>query len=206
MKPFGFPIHGAVDGFSRKVIWLKVARTNNHPIVPAYFYLESVQKLKKAPSHLRTDCGTETGIMAAIHCALHQDVNAHTYGKSVTNQRIENWWSHYRRGYTSWLIDFFKQLVDDGIFTLGHNVHMECAWFVFSKLLQSELDEVASRWNSHFIRKSHCSSNAGIPDELYYLPEKRGFKDCGLPITKSDLQHIIQQRNITEEAAVYCGQ
>ena len=26
LKPYGFPIHGCVDGFSRRIIWLKVAR------------------------------------------------------------------------------------------------------------------------------------------------------------------------------------
>ena len=31
LKPYGFPIHGGIDGFSRKIIWLKVCRTNNDP-------------------------------------------------------------------------------------------------------------------------------------------------------------------------------
>ena len=35
LKPYGFPIHGAVDGFSRRVLWLRVVRTNNDPVVPA---------------------------------------------------------------------------------------------------------------------------------------------------------------------------
>ena len=29
LKPYGFPIHGCVDGFSRRVLWLNVSRTNN---------------------------------------------------------------------------------------------------------------------------------------------------------------------------------
>lgn len=31
LKPYGFPIHGAIDGFSRKLLWLKVLRSNNNP-------------------------------------------------------------------------------------------------------------------------------------------------------------------------------
>ena len=31
LKPCGFPIHVPIDGFSCKVIWLKVSRTNNDP-------------------------------------------------------------------------------------------------------------------------------------------------------------------------------
>ena len=35
LKPYGFPIHGAVDGFSRRILWLEVTRSNNDPKVVA---------------------------------------------------------------------------------------------------------------------------------------------------------------------------
>ena len=35
LKPFGFPIHGCIDGWSRKIIWLRVARSNNK-LFPAF--------------------------------------------------------------------------------------------------------------------------------------------------------------------------
>ena len=38
----GFPIHGCVDEFSRKVLWLQVTRSNNNPVVPASYFLETV--------------------------------------------------------------------------------------------------------------------------------------------------------------------
>ena len=31
LKPFGFAIHGAIDGFSRRILWLEVGRSNNNP-------------------------------------------------------------------------------------------------------------------------------------------------------------------------------
>ena len=107
LKPYGLPIHGAIDGFSRRIIWLKVVRTNNNPVVPASMYINAVKELGKCPTLLQTDCGTENGLMAAIQCTLLHNINAHRYGKSIANQRIENWWSHYRRGYSDWVIDFF---------------------------------------------------------------------------------------------------
>ena len=39
LKRFGFAIHGCIDGFSRKLIWLFVSTTNNDPFVVANFYL-----------------------------------------------------------------------------------------------------------------------------------------------------------------------
>ena len=29
LKPYGFPIHGCIDGWSRKILWLLVTRSNN---------------------------------------------------------------------------------------------------------------------------------------------------------------------------------
>ena len=39
-------------------------------------------------------------------------------------------------------------------------------------LIQQELDQVAHEWNTHTIRSSkHCFVPAGVPNELYFLPE-----------------------------------
>ena len=33
LKPFGFSVHSCVDGFSRRLLWLKVGPTNKNPEV-----------------------------------------------------------------------------------------------------------------------------------------------------------------------------
>ena len=63
LKLYGLPVHGYVDGFSRKILWLKVSRSNNNAIVPAYFYIETVKKMGFCLQYLRTDCGTENGML-----------------------------------------------------------------------------------------------------------------------------------------------
>ena len=127
LKPYGFPIHGCADGFSRRIMWLKVTRSNNNPVVPALYCLETVSALKLCPTLLQSDCGTENNIAAGIQCHFANDISAHKYGSSPSNQRIENFWSHYKRGYSSWIKEFFKDFVDSGQFHLGNYVHMECA-------------------------------------------------------------------------------
>ena len=52
LKPYGFPIHGAIDGYSRKILWLEVARSNNKPEIPAAFYLDCVKELRVVQSLL----------------------------------------------------------------------------------------------------------------------------------------------------------
>ena len=43
MKPYGFPIHGCIDGYSRKVLWLYVTHSNNLPDNIAAYYLDAVR-------------------------------------------------------------------------------------------------------------------------------------------------------------------
>lgn len=70
LKPYGFPIHGCIDGWSRKIIWLHMAR--------ASFYLQSVQTYG-CPMKLRSDCGTENGIMAGMQCEFRSSSDAHFF-------------------------------------------------------------------------------------------------------------------------------
>ena len=42
LKNWGFPIHGAIDGFSRKIVWLKVTRPNNSPDNISRMYVTAV--------------------------------------------------------------------------------------------------------------------------------------------------------------------
>lgn len=104
LKPYGLAISGCIDGYSRKVMWLVCGATNNDPGVIAQNYLQCVTEFGVIPMRLRTDCGTENGTMAAIHCALrsaHSDdfagAASHMYGSSMSNQRIESWWSYFRK-------------------------------------------------------------------------------------------------------------
>ena len=127
-------------------------------------------------------------------------LRAHRYGSSPSNQRIENWWSHFKRGYSSWIIDFFKQLVHDGKFILGNVFHMECAWFSFSHLIQRELDKTRHEWNTHFIRKSRHDTISGIPDELYFLPERKQYRDEGFAVSYAEINNILLHRDVVSES------
>ena len=77
------------------------------------------------PDILKTDCGNENCLMTGIQCKFANNTGAHRYGSSISNQRIENFWSHFKRIYLSWAIDFFKDLVATGSLILGNIVQME---------------------------------------------------------------------------------
>ena len=48
LKPFGFCIHGALDGYSRRVLWLEVGPSNNDPRIVGQYYLSYIRQIKGA--------------------------------------------------------------------------------------------------------------------------------------------------------------
>ena len=45
LKPHGFPIHGRIDGYSRWIFWLKVAKSNLQAKVAAAYYVDTMNEL-----------------------------------------------------------------------------------------------------------------------------------------------------------------
>ncbi|XP_023192286.1 uncharacterized protein LOC111612172 [Xiphophorus maculatus] len=205
LKPFGLAISGCIDGFSRRMMWLVCGATNNNPSVIAQHYINCVKSLGVIPMRLRTDLGTENGTVAAIQCTLrhaHTDYYAgsssHSYGSSTGNQRIESWWSFFRRGRSQFWMDLFGDLRDSGNFN-GSVEHQCLLRFCFTRVLQKDLDECKNLWNNHRIRPSRLAScPGGIPNELYLLPHRYGSRDCGFPVEDSDLDVFPEASQVTE--------
>ena len=177
LKPFGFCIHGCIDGYSRRIMWLEVGTTNNDPRVIAKYYIDCVRQVGGTPSIVRADRGTENVKVAGIQRFLRRNDedsfsgnSSFMYGKSVSNQRIEAWWSQLRKGCTEWWINYFKDLRDRGLYCDADIINVECLRFCFMPVIQDELQRVARLWNSHRIRPStNQESPPGKPDMLYYL-------------------------------------
>ena len=104
-----------------------MCRTNNDPKISESFCIQTVQHFKYFPSKVQTNCGTENGNLAALQFAIVGSTDAHRYGTSPSNQRIENWWSHNKCLCMTWVIDHFKSLFDKGMYHLGNYFHKECA-------------------------------------------------------------------------------
>lgn len=122
LKPFGIAIHGAVDGFSRKVLWLKAGYSNNDPKLIAKCYLDFIRHIDGVPKIIRADRGTENILVRRIHIALRwfqrdgfARESSFQYGRSTANQRIECWWSQLRRLTMNYWINFFKDMRDRGL-------------------------------------------------------------------------------------------
>jgi hypothetical protein len=206
LKPFGFSIHGCVDGFSRRIIWLELMRSNKNPRLVAKHFLKHVKAARGCPTRVYTDPGTENGIIAGMQSYFRAEgsdeyagSNAHKYVTSTRNQRIECQWSHFRKQRSSWWIDFFHDLNESDLLDLTNEIHREALWFCFADLLQTDLDKVKDYWNSHRIRKSKHAIISGVPDMMYFLPEEFGHSDCLHPVSAEKVTEIENRLENNED-------
>jgi hypothetical protein len=196
IKPFGFAIHGAVDGFSRKIIWLELGPSNNDPKIIARYFLNSVKESGacRVPAVIRSDLGTENTIIRQLQIYFrlhhHDDHSAgkgFIQGKSTSNQRIESMWSMLRRQCMDFWISFFKDLRDTGIYCDGDMFQRQCLMYCFTPVIRSELIKFTNEWNSHDISKGKTDGPRGKPDIMYTLPELYNTKNYSHNVNKEEV-------------------
>jgi len=196
LKPFGLCVHGCIDGFSRRILWLRVAATNNDPYVICSYFATYCKGVGGIPHMIRADRGTENVNVEIMQTVLGT-LNGHggqvmfLYGKSTQNQRIEAWWSKFKQmGMQTW-IDHLKSLSDAGVFDTSTEMDIQCIRFCYMNLLSCELDSIRQMWNVHYIRKSReCSSPSGKPDIMYYMPESYNCSDYIKPYMTDDMEYV----------------
>ena len=141
LKPYGICINGAIDGFSRYVIWLEVYKTSSDPRIIGGYFLSSVINKCGCPKKVRADLGTENGTVKAIQERLRQNnenehvSNCFIYGSSNHNQRIEGWWSFLRKHKSQFWINFFQSLKERNLFN-GTFLDKNLIQFCFIDLIQ----------------------------------------------------------------------
>lgn len=182
LKRFGFPIYGCIDGYSKKVLWLRVSKTNNDPDVIGSYYLDAIRKYGFLPTLMRTDRGTEATLMEDFHMALrskHNDefagIKSFLRGKSTRNQRIESYWRQFRQHMGDFYIQMFKKMEENRLFEVENPLHVTCLRYCFGNLIQEDMELSRKEWNEHRVRKQNNRGVlGGIPNELFNSPEEFG--------------------------------
>ncbi|XP_047661982.1 uncharacterized protein LOC113646972 [Tachysurus fulvidraco] len=123
LKPFGICINGAIDGFSRKILWLNAYCTSSDPKVIGGYFLETVRTFGGSPQILRADMGTENSVIRDVQRYLRRGdadqlagERSFIYGKSTANQRIESWWGILGKECVDLWLEYFHQIKDEGYF------------------------------------------------------------------------------------------
>lgn len=141
LKPFGICINGAIDGFSRFMLWLEAHTTNSDPKLIGSYFCKTVGQGMLCPQKIRADRGTENVYVEQMQIFfMHESgdpspENAFIYGSSNHNQRIEQWWGYYRKENAQYWMNLFQTLKDTGSFTGGF-LDVSLIQFCFMNLIQ----------------------------------------------------------------------
>ncbi len=207
LKPYGICINGAIDGYSRRILWLEVGPSNSDPRIIASYYLQTVRQLQCVPCMLRCDLGTENKHLEKLQPFFTERYDdpysgeaSFLYGKSTANQRIESWWSILRRQGADFWIAFFKDMQYVGLFQSHNPIHTQALRLCFMPLIRKDLNCIAIEWNQHLIEtKKNAEGPRGKPDIMYFNPQLYDAYSYGKEINLGEvdvLLHDLQLQNI----------
>ncbi|KAF5339993.1 hypothetical protein D9611_012376 [Ephemerocybe angulata] len=170
LKPWGFIVHGCVDGYSRMIIYLVCSNNKRSKTVGACF-MTAVSQFGW-PSRVRGDYGTENNEierkMVEKWGIAHR---AYLRGRSVHNVRIERLWRDVRRDTLEFFRQLFSQLEKEELLDTDCKTHLTALFLVYHPRIQKSLDETTTSWNNHSLRTERYKT----PFALYELSKERAI-------------------------------
>jgi hypothetical protein len=186
LSPFGIDIYGAIDGYSRKLIWLYVGVINRTQISVAKQFLKVIEANDIRPRYIRADRGSEVPMLLDIQynlyratevaegrCAANQvdslPIRACTIlGKSTANQRIEQIWLRMITSQLRPWQDLFRALFNRGLIG-DQDEDRVVLLYIFMPIIRKEITQWMYVHNNRSIRKQSNRPNhvAGKPSDLY---------------------------------------
>jgi hypothetical protein len=122
LAKYGIEIYGAIDAYSRRILWFYVGNSNRTQLSVVQQFLSAVQHYNLCPDYIRSDRGSETPLVADaqynfyIHKrraeGLSEDAlrliplrECYFYGVSTSNVKIERFWRSLIEGMTlPWMV------------------------------------------------------------------------------------------------------
>ena len=67
LKPYGISIHGCMDGYSRRKLWLEVAAPSKVPELIAKHYFDAIKQMERKRKIVKADKDTEHSVTQPLH-------------------------------------------------------------------------------------------------------------------------------------------
>lgn len=184
-------VHGAIDGFSRLIVYLNCATDNTAATVLNGFHT-AVRKYG-LPSRIRCDKGgenTQVAMYMLEHPLRGPGRGSMIVGRSIHNQRIERLWRDVFQGALKFYYGLFYHLESTGILDPNSDVHLFCLQYVYLPRINQHLSTWKGAWNMHPLR----TESNHTPLQLW----TRGLlARCG-----QDLRHMDDE--LLDEVLIHC--
>lgn len=154
--------HGAIDGFSRLIVFLQCS-TNNRASTVYDLFLGAVGQYG-LPSRVRTDQGREN-VQVAQHILQSRGVNRRSIivGSSVHNQRIERLWKDSHRCATSFFYRLFYYMEQHDLLDVINENHLFALHYVYLPCINRSRKQFKEAWNCHGLR----TERGKTPNQLF---------------------------------------
>ena len=159
-----FIIHGAIDGYSRLVVFLKCS-TNNTAATVLSSFITATQSYG-VPKRLRTDLGGENVDAWQYMVDYHGgDERCVITGSSVHNERIERLWRDVRNSVITPFREKFQSLELQEILDVDNDIDLFCLHEVFIDHINHSLSSFVNSWNNHPLTTEHNQT----PVQLFHI-------------------------------------
>ena len=157
-------IHGAVDGYSRKIMYL-VCATNNEADTVVHNFSNAVCSFG-LPDKVRSDKGGENVQVWRYTLHYHEmDPACVVIGSSTHNERIERMWCDVKRCVGQIFHQLLYSLEGDCMLDPLNEVDLFCVHFAILPEVNRCLLEFVDSWNHHCL----STENNLTPEQLYVI-------------------------------------
>lgn len=202
-------IHGGIDGYSRRIVYLR-ASDNNRAQTVLQLFLSATATIGW-PSRVRSDYGGENvDIARAMITARGLGRSSHIAGSSVHNQRIERLWRDTFRCVCHSFYSLFYEMEDCCLMSPTNEIQLFALQYVFIPRLNLQLSNFIGGWNNHPLRTEHglsplqlwtrglCTTDVNVIEEpdLYGVDFNQGnneFDVGSVVIPASSVQLTTEQ-------------